>query len=312
MAVIGGTGFVGAAIVDALAARGCRVTALSAPRLRTSQARLEADLAAPDSLSRITGTVDQFDVVVNAAGRSDSGAGDLASLLGANALLPGLLAQECARTGARFIHISSAAVQGRRHVLDDSVDTDPATPYARSKAEGERLVRARHPSAVIYRPPGVHGPDRRVTRSVVALARSRFSTVAAPGTANTPQALVGDVADAVAFLAVLSAPPPGIVHHPSSGLSTGGLLSLLGGHPPRRLPPRLAHLAVACASALGRWHSRVGALARRVEVLWFGQEQAPSWLTDHGWSPSSTQDDWRRLGDEVGNRREQHTTKDTR
>ena len=154
-----------------------------------------------------------------------------------------------------------------------------------------------HASAVIYRPPGVHGPSRDVTRSLTRLASSPLSSVAAPGDGNAPQALIQDVADAIAFLALHPFDPPGVVHHPASGLTTAELLRLLGdGREPRHVPAAVARLVLGAGRAAGRLSGSAAAHVRRLEVLWCGQAQAASWLTSHGWQPSTTADDWRRLG----------------
>lgn len=298
VALVGAGGFVGSAVAQALAARGAQIVRLHAPRLRAVSRRPSEDMTELEPLiERTTSALKGVSAVVNAAGVADAAASDSAALFGANALLPGVLATACSRTGARFIHVSSAAVQGRLAVLDSSDVRAPTTEYARSKALGEELVHQRYPEASIYRPPGVHGAHRAVTRSVVKLARSPFSTVAQPGTAMTPQALQRDVGDAVAFLALCDTPPPPIVHHPPSGLTTAELLELLGeGRRPRRVPGFAAHAMIAVISSAGRLDSRIGAMARRLEVLWLGQEQAPSWLTAQGWSPVTTRDDWLALG----------------
>jgi hypothetical protein len=43
--------------------------------------------------------------------------------------------------------------------------------------------------------------------------------------------------------------------------------------------------------------------ARRLEMLWLGQKQAHSWLTQNGWSPVVGAARWRALGAEL---REHH------
>ena len=285
--VVGGTGFVGSAVLTALERRGVSAVAVRAPRFDVTAGveRPDAVSVAAEHLRRqVTGAV----AVVNAAGISDAASTAAAALDSANALVPKAIAMACAAEGIRLVHISSAAVQGRRSALDDSPDTTPLTPYARSKAAGERLVRQFASSAVVYRPPGVHGVARPVTRSLIRLAAGPASSVASPGDGNAPQALIQDVADAVAFLALCETPPPPIVHHPSSGLTTASLLRLLGGgRRPRQVPRRAARAVVGLSLAAGRLYAPLAAQARRLEVLWFGQGQSPSWLTAQGWQPPS-------------------------
>ena len=213
----------------------------------------------------------------------------------ANGILPGLLASECSRYGVRFVHVSSAAVQGRISSLDSTTEMNPFSAYSASKARGE-VEALRCDSTVIYRPPGVHGFDRKVTRTIARLARSQFTSVAGDGSANSPQALIENVGDAIAFLAVSNVTPPAIVAHPSEGVTTGGLLEDLGGRRPARVSPRLARAAVAAAFGAAQTLPSAAGHARRLEMLWFGQSQSPSWLTGEGWVPVLGRDAWRDLG----------------
>ena len=215
----------------------------------------------------------------------------------ANGIVPGYLAMAAARAHIpRFVQVSSAAVQGRSSVLDSSPLVAPFSPYSRSKALGELLAGEAHDGAVAYRPPGVHGPDRRVTQLMARIARSPISSVARPGSSPSPQTLLKNVADAIAFLATTEAQPPAIVAHPSEGLTTASVLTHLGGREPREIPRALAKTIVAVLTACGKVLPQVAANARRVEMLWFGQSQTPSWLTEAGWSPPAGHEAWRELG----------------
>lgn len=302
MVVVGASGFVGSSVVEALRARGASVTTMTAPRLAPVEQSQVRDALA-DSEGHIAEVARFFadadaDVVVNAAGNPDASARDESTLMAPNALLPAVLA--CAAQKAevsRFVHVSSAVVQGNAPVLDESMSVRPFSAYSRSKTLGEVLVQeAARGTAVVYRPPSVHAQDRRVSRMMARLARSPFSSVAGPGSSPSPQALLENVADAVAYLSTCPDQPPSVVIHPSEGLTASSVLTLLGGRKPKVVPRKLAKAMVASLRGGGRAVPALAANARRVELLWFGQGQARSWLTDVGWSPPAGHDAWRQLG----------------
>lgn len=296
--IVGASGFVGSAVRQRLSQGGVTVRTVSAPRVTGSVG------TAPPSPAEIAGMAEVFrgsTTVVNAAGVSDALADSVETLDGANGLMPGLLARACVEAGARLVHISSAAVQGSKPSLDSSSDLRPFSAYSRSKVLGEHAVLAVGGDVCVYRPPGVHASSRQVTQSVARLARSSLSSVADPGTDNAPQALLDNVADAVAFLATWPGPLPTIVHHPSEGLTTAALLMTMGGHPPLLVPRPVARTVLSTAGALTGLLPWVAGVARRLEVLWFGQHQAASWLTEAGWVPPVGQDGWEGLAtDEEG------------
>lgn len=293
--VLGATGFVGSAVAKALADRGALAKKISAPRLVATQGKAISPEHYREAIAALYVNLDGCTSVVNAAGVADSGAGYQEVVWGANALLPGLIAKVAGAHNIRAVHVSSAAVQGRKTILDASDEVDGFSLYARSKIAGEKAVQEANPFAVIYRPPGVHGPGRPVTHAVSRLAKSPFASVAAPGTDNAPQAQINNVADAIAFLAITRLDPPPIVSHPSEGISTSTLMEELGGKRPAHIPRPLARATVDTAFAFSRVFPRLTSQARRLEVLWFGQKQAPSWLTEVGWRPPVGISGWQQL-----------------
>lgn len=294
VAVLGATGFVGGAVCGALRRHGHEVVPVTAPRLDACTAEEAVHVIHDPVLQRLRTDFVDTSVVINCAGLADAEDADEAELMAANAAVVTHVAQAAA--DRRFIHVSSAAVQGRRPVLDATQNYATFSPYSRSKRLGEQCALTRGDDVVVYRPPGVHGPDRSVTRAIARLARSPLSSVAAPGLQPSPQVLIDNVADALAFLAGASAKPPGIISHPSEGLSVTGLLEMLGGRRPKRVPTVVARGAVWAATSLGRRSANMAANARRLELLWLGQEQADSWLTDAGWHAPVGHDGWRALG----------------
>ena len=108
-----------------------------------------------------------------------------------------------------------------------------------------------------------------------------------------------NVAAAVAALATWPGPVPAVVHHPSEGVTCGDLMrDLAAGRNPVVLPRWLAKGFVRGAKAAGRVHRPTAANARRVELLWLGQDQATSWLTEQGWTTPVGREGWRALAGE--------------
>ena len=206
--VVGASGFIGSHVLAAFRERGINAVGQSAPRITTRErsakgvaASVEGDML--ESWCELLGSVSH---VMNAAGLAGATSGDADRLVGANAAVPALLARACERTATRLLHISSAAVQGRR-VLDQTPAHDPFSPYSLSKSLGERVLGEVGGDARILRPTSVHGPGRSVTQSLIRFARSPLATVAASGTAHTPQVHVRNVAEA-AIEADASGRPP--------------------------------------------------------------------------------------------------------
>jgi nucleoside-diphosphate-sugar epimerase len=307
--VVGASGFVGSAVVAHLRAAGAVVTPLAAPRLsadpgagaRTlatdavthpavenlAAALRGASLAGPAGTTGPAGTSGPHDVVVvNAAGRATPDAPASAELTGANALLPAVLAVACAQAGVnRLVHLSSAAVQGRRPVLDESPELEPFSPYSAAKAAGEEalaLTVVRPPSVVTLRATSVHGPGRPTTEKLARFASSAAASVAGRGDRPTTVCHVDDLAALVRFVGEAPS-PPAVVLQPWTGATTGGVLrSLSGGREPRHVPVVLARASVGAGHALARLRPGLAGTVRRVEVLWFGQQQVSGWATEAG------------------------------
>lgn len=303
-AVLGAGGFVGTATTQALKAGGHEVVVVPAPRvatLDTDASALRAQAAqlvdrTPDLVESLRGC----HVVINAAGDPDASSVDRATLFGANALVPAVVLEAARRAGvARMVHVSSAVVQADLATLDDAIAGAGFSPYSESKVAGEAVLQSSDlpPAVVLYRPPSVHGSERRVSRMTARIARSAGASVAGRGDRPSPQALIDNVGSAIAFLATCDQLPPRRVAHPSEGLTTGDVMRLLGdGQEPLHLPAAVARGVVTLMRSLGRLLPVFGTNARRVEILWFGQGQAPSWLESAGWAAPVGRDGWTALG----------------
>lgn len=180
--VTGATGFVGAAIADHLAASGHRVRAaarvpIATPARLNIEPALLPDLGRNDDLAPL---VAGMDAVVHAAGLAHQPPGtDEARLHAINAAAAGRLASATAALGIeRFVLVSSIrAVCGPASPcpLDEGASPSPIDAYGRSKHAGEREVIAALPTAIILRPPVLHGAGAKANMARLAdLARLRL------------------------------------------------------------------------------------------------------------------------------------------
>jgi dihydroflavonol-4-reductase len=162
--ITGGTGFVGSHLVEAVCARG---EALRCLVRRDSFKRHPFALPATVELA--------FGDLVSGDGLSDAleGAGTVIHLAGVtkalstdefysgNVRATENLARSVAGRGVRLVHVSSLAAIGPSSdgtPVSDDAEPHPLTHYGKSKLEGERIVRALVPDAVIVRPGVVYGP----------------------------------------------------------------------------------------------------------------------------------------------------------
>ncbi|MFI7483239.1 NAD-dependent epimerase/dehydratase family protein [Kocuria sp. M1R5S2] len=295
-AVLGATGFVGSATVARLQADGQTVVPVSAPRLASGAHTVHHLL---QQAGRLESVIDYLaesfagaHVVVNAAGLAAPDQTHEESLIGANALLPVLVALAARRTSVRrVVHISSAAVQGDVDVLDETPTVRPFSPYSFSKALGESALlklrrdwtdEQRVPALTVLRGTSVQGSGRRTTARLARFASSPLSSVAGDGTAHTPVTSVHALAEFVSRLGRHPEPLPPVVLQPWEGATTASILRDAGRREPHHLPGPLCRLVVDTGFALSalaghRWHG----LFRRLEVTWFGQRQVRGWAEEH-------------------------------
>jgi uncharacterized protein YbjT (DUF2867 family) len=190
--VFGGSGFLGRHVVRALAQVGYRVrVAVRRPELagflqpfgRVGQIHaVQANLRYPAS---VEAAAREADVVINLVGilfERGKQRFDTVQAIGAEAV-----ALAAANFGARLIHVSAIGA-----------DEDAGAHYARSKAMGEKLVRAAVPAAVILRPSILFGPEDDFFNKFGAIARlSPALPLIGGGHTRFQPVFAGDVASAV-------------------------------------------------------------------------------------------------------------------
>lgn len=282
VALVGGRGFLGSRILELLGENGHHVVVLgrdelgdfgfSDPSTRTAAAFVEG--LGGERPARLADLMVGVDVIVNAAGSATPDSSDEYLLRNDNVILPLVLHRAAESAGVRrMIHISSASVQGHRDPLDESWETEPLTPYARSKAAAElELRRAGQTSAtsvVVYRPASVHGPGRPTTEALTAAVRRWYFPRIGDGQAPLPVTSADSVARAIGHLVGSEALHEGVVAHPWEHVHQRDLLDRLGGARFVRLPERFTRNAIAVAARLSP--SAVRAAVRRAEILLLGQ-----------------------------------------
>ena len=300
VALYGGTGFIGRAVRQDLADHGWDVALCAAPRLASAALDLPGLLGDIDSelVTQLCHETAECVGIVNASGIVPGRSASRAAVMGANALLPAVLAAVSSRRpGLRFVHLSSSAVQGSVPVLRAEGPVRPFSPYAQSKICAEAALRVlAEGSSVSLRPASVHGPNRAMTRRVMRLASSRKSITSAPGNLPTPQMHVDNVAAAVRFLLAANTLVPSVVLQPAEGFSTRGFLELMGsGRAPTLVPRAIGPLVSGFRSLLSTTAPGTAHSLRRVELLLLGQDQEDSWLTGQGFELPYGHSHWRDM-----------------
>ena len=191
--VFGGSGFLGRHVVRALAKRDYRMRiGVRRPELaghlqplgKVGQIHaVQSNLRYPDSVNAATRGAS---VVINLCGiLSPSGAQTFDAVQNKGAET---VARAAAEIGARIVHVSAIGA-----------DADSKSRYARSKAAGEKAVRAVDRNAIIMRPSVVFGPEDQFTNRFAALARmSPALPLIGGGHTKLQPVFVGDVATAIA------------------------------------------------------------------------------------------------------------------
>ncbi len=193
IALIGGSGFIGSHLANALVAAGKRVRIATRRRENARHLTLlpldviEVDVFDPVDLARF---VEGVDAVVNLVGTLHGGRGnpygrEFARL---HVELPTKIVAACeGKSVHRLIHLSA-------------LGADPQGPsmYLRSKGDGEKPVRgAARIATTIFRPSVVFGPEDRFLNTFALLQRFFPVIPLAKPNARFQPVFVGDVANAI-------------------------------------------------------------------------------------------------------------------
>jgi NADH dehydrogenase len=204
--IFGGSGFVGRHVVRALAKRGYRMRiAVRRPDLtghlqplgRVGQIHaVQANLRNPDS---VAAAIRDADAVINLVGiLFERGRQRFEAIHARGAETVALAA---AAHGARLVHMSALGA-----------DEHSTSVYARTKAEGEKLVLAAVPTATVIRPSIVFGPEDDFFNRFAALARiSPVLPLIGGGQTRFQPIFAGDVAEVFAQ-AVDGTTKPGTIY----------------------------------------------------------------------------------------------------
>ncbi|HEV8265924.1 MAG TPA: NAD(P)-dependent oxidoreductase [Gemmatimonadales bacterium] len=208
--VTGGTGFVGAHLVQALQARGDRVTCLVrrpelAERLGWRDVRLvRGDLDNPEALRQGCAGAE---LVFHVAGKIV--ARDALEFMATNRDGTANVLEAAQEHGVqRFLLVSSLAAAGPTvpgQPIDETRPPAPVTDYGRSKLAAEVLVRAMPFPWTIVRPPVVYGEWDRGTLKIFQLARRRVAPVFGNGSQELSVIHADDLARALIAAATTAA-----------------------------------------------------------------------------------------------------------
>jgi len=191
--VFGGSGFIGRHTVRALAAKGHRIrVACRRPDLAqhlqplgtVGQIQLvQANVRYRWSVDR---AVQGSNAVVNLVGiAANAGKQTLGAVNGRGA---GWVAQAAAQNQAPLVHISALGANRRS-----------GSDYARTKMQGEKLVRESAANAIVLRPSVVFGPEDQFFNKLAALARLMpVAPLIGGGTTKLQPVYAGDVGAAIA------------------------------------------------------------------------------------------------------------------
>lgn len=181
----------------------------------------EFDIAHRESVLEAVGRL-RPDVIVNCAAatdvdrcETDHGYADRANAIG-----PGFLAEAASLVGARFVQVSTDFVfDGNKGVPYSEIDPpNPISYYGRSKLEGEKMVLATLPSALVVRTSWLYGHgSSHFPAKVLGWAAGRQEIQVADDQFGSPSCAV-DLAEGLRRLVLIGA--EGVFHLAGAGCAS--------------------------------------------------------------------------------------------
>lgn len=159
----------------------------------------ECDLANAEAIRALVRQV-RPNVIVNPAAYTavDKAESDRTTAFAVNAVAPGILGEEAARSGALVVHYSTDYIFDgcKTGVYTEDDVPNPQSVYGQSKYEGEVALARANPRHLILRTSwvvGAHGGNFAKTMLRLAAERERLSVVADQSGAPTSAALLADI-----------------------------------------------------------------------------------------------------------------------
>jgi nucleoside-diphosphate-sugar epimerase len=300
--VTGGSGFVGAHLVQALQRRGDDVTCLVRNPAKTealgwrSVRMLRGDLS--DGAALREGCAGA-EVVYHVAGRIS--ARDLDEFMRANRNGTEQVLEAVTGSATRFVLVSSLAAAGPTvpgHPIDETREPQPVTDYGRSKLAAELLVRQATFPWTIVRPVVVYGEWDREIHKLFQAARLGIAPVFGRGEQEISLIYAGDLAQALIAAGTAAATAGGtyFATHPQ-WLTTRDLVQAIGkalGRQRVRIVPVPRALGRAALGAIG-FAAGLAGVATVLSADKANEFLAPAWICrgealtrDAGWSAATT------------------------
>ncbi len=284
--ITGGTGFIGSHLVEALCNRREPVRCLirNGRKLPSGALACHGDLVSGAS---IEAALEDVDTVIHLAGVTKALSRDEYYAGNARATENLVKAILQARREIRLVHVSSLAAIGpglNGAPVTEDTEPHPVSYYGKSKLEGEKIVHALLPQAVIVRPPVVYGPrDTDVLQLLKSVNQGFAVEIAGP----ERWAQVIYVKDLVEGMLAAARSPQAcgrayFLAHPLA-VSWAELRSTAAriiGKQPRvlKIPSSLAFAVAACAELWSKLTRKPGIISRDK----IREALCPAWTCDTG------------------------------